>query len=342
MCTGIRLKSKNGAIVYARTLEFGKETDSNIIVIPRNYEYSGTNKQGESKGLQWRSKYAVIGANMLHINDIVDGVNEKGLAGGLFYFPGFAEYQKVSHHEEAHSIAPWELMTWILTNFESVDDVRAVLPTIKVADIVFDLWNIVPPIHAIIHDKKGNSLVIEYRKGELTMHDNQWGVITNAPSFDWHRINLSNYINLTPINVEPIRYNNMILSPLGEGSGMLGLPGDFTPPSRFVRAVAFSQAAMDLSTEDEARKTAFHILNLFTITRGLVREEQGENSYYDYTQWTSASDLKNSRYYWHTYENRQIKMVDLMQMNLNAEKIVTVPMHTEEIILDVSKEKNIF
>ncbi len=334
MCTGIRLKAENKSIIYARTLEFGQETASNIIMIPREYEL----KSEASQGLSWRSRYAVVGANMLNITGVVDGVNEKGLAGGLFYFPGYAAYQKISADEMAQSIAPWELLTWILTTCETVDQVRTALPKIKVAEIVFKEWSIVPPIHAIVHEAQGKSLMIEYIAGELVMRDNPLGVITNSPSFDWHMINMSNYINLSATNAAALKSNGLSFAPLGQGSGMLGLPGDFTPPSRFIRAAFFSQSAQDIKTEHEACKTAFRLLDLFNISVGLVRETQEGKNYYDYTQWTSAADLSNKRYYWHTYDNRQVQMVDLMQMNITGKETTIIKMHYDEIKYDHSKE----
>ena len=156
MCTGIGIKAKNGSMVYARTMEFGQEMDSNILMIPRNYAFQGTAPSGAPGGLAWKSNYAVVGANALGQVAIIDGVNEKGLAGGLFYFTGYAKYQEVTSHEVAKSLVPWELMTWILTSFATVQEVRDALPTIKVSNAVFGQWGIVPPVHAIVHDAQGN------------------------------------------------------------------------------------------------------------------------------------------------------------------------------------------
>ena len=116
---------------------------------------------------------------------------------------------------------------------------------------------------------------------------------------------------------------------------MLGLPGDFTPPSRFVRAVAFSQSVFQSKTGDDAVLEAFHVLNQFDIPKGAAREHEKDehgNILADYTLWTSASDLKAKRFYFRTYENSQIRMVDLMKMNLDAKDIVTISMKGEEVI----------
>lgn len=324
MCTGIRLIAKNGSVVYARTLEFGQPIQSSIVFIPRNVPFTGTTMRKDVKGLQWKTRYAVVGANAAGEMGIIDGVNERGLAGGLFYLPGYACYQNVADDELNISLAPWELMTWLLTTCASVEDVKKALPTMRVANVVFGSWGIIPPVHAIIHDESGQSLVIEYTEGVLHMYDNPLGVITNAPTFDWHITNLKNYGNLSSLNSVPRDLRGVSLDPFGQGSGMFGLPGDFTPPSRFVRAVAFSQTVTQLKDEDQARDTAFHILNLFDIPVGVVCSQQEGQIHCDYTQWTSAVDLRNKKYYFHTYGNRNVQMVDLMKQDLESNKPAVV------------------
>jgi choloylglycine hydrolase len=128
------------------------------------------------------------------------------------------------------------------------------------------------------------------------------------------------------------------ISSLGQGSGMLGLPGDFTPPSRFVRAVAFSQSALPVETAQEGVLQAFHILNQFDIPKGAARATENGKTWADFTMWTSASDLKNHRYYFHTFESRQIRMIDLNKMDLNAKQIKTFPMDQQEVIEDLSNK----
>lgn len=334
MCTGIRLIAQNNRVIYARTLEFGENLRSNIVIIPRNYACIGRTPLENTPGLTWKSKYAVAGANALDLIEIVDGINEKGLAGGLFYFPGYADYQDVSHNELSHSIAPWQLMTWILTNFSSVSEVKAALQAIKISKTVFDEWGFVLPIHAIVHDPSGQSLVIEYTAGKHTTFDNPVGVFTNAPSFGWHMTNLNNYSALSAFNTPSITLGTTLLAPLGQGSGMFGLPGDFTSPSRFVRAVAFSKTVCASATEHEARQAAFHILNLFNIPLGIVRQKENNKIHYEYTQWTSASDLHNKRYYFHTYDNRQVRMIDLLQVNLNTQAPYVIAMESKEHEVD--------
>lgn len=333
MCTGIRLKAKNNGVAYGRTLEFGKEVHSKIIVIPRNTAFKGTSCSGAGTGLAWKSTYAVVGANALDIVGVIDGVNEQGLAGGLFYFSGYAQYQDATPEQSTHAIASWEMLTWILTNFSTVKEVRAQLSTIRVVNAIFDAWGIVIPVHVIVHDATGASLVIEYVQGVLHMYDNPLGVITNAPTFDWHLTNLENYIILTNQNSGSRNIGSLTLAPLGQGSGMLGLPGDFTSPSRFIRAVAYSQSVVQPDDEQHARDTIVHILDLFSIPIGVIKEQDESDVLYDYTQWTSVCDLTNKRYYFHTYANRQLYSVDLRAV-ASCDKPMMFPMDYEPVIID--------
>ncbi len=207
-CTGLFLKSLHDGYVYARTLEFGQDLQSQILFTPRNYTFTSPTPAGTQDGLTWNSKYAVIGANAFGFAYFVDGVNEKGLAGGLFYFPRFAQYQDVPPEQYNKSLPMWELLSWILTNFSTVQEIKNELPNIYVSNTAVPGKQDIPPAHLIVHDTLGNSLVIEYVKGKLFLHDNPLGVITNSPNFDWHITNLRNYINLSPINAKDIGIHN--------------------------------------------------------------------------------------------------------------------------------------
>lgn len=228
------------------------------------------------------------------------------------------------------SIASWQVLTWILTTCSTIQEVKEKLPTIKVSKAA--IFGAIQPVHYIIHDPQGRSLVIEYTKEKLALYDNPLGVITNSPGFDWHSTNLRNYVNLSAVNVPKIKLSNISLIPFGQGSGMLGLPGDFTPPSRFVRAVAFSESAFTPSTSPEALTTAFHILNLFDIPKGVVRTANKQS---DSTQWTSAVNLTKKQYHFHTYDNRQIFMVNLNQLQNHTDKL-TIAMQHEPVIIDLT------
>lgn len=338
-CTGIRLMAEDGTVVYARTLEFNVDLDSDVIMVPRDYARSGTTPEGEN-GLRWTSKYASVGANGVGLPFLFDGLNEKGLAAGTFYFPTTAGYMTYTAAEASKTIAPWEVGSWILENFATVEEVKQNIGSIVVAPVVFKNWGFVPPAHYVVHDASGKSIVIEYVEGKLHVYDNVIGVFTNSPAFDWQMTNLRNYLNFSLVNAPPVEVGGVKLTGFGQGTGMLGMPGDFTPPSRFVRAVAYSTSVLPSRTGGEAVLQAFHILNNFDIPAGSSREEHKDahgNIIADHTIWTSASDLKAKRFYFRTYDNSQIRSVDLMKMPLDAKTITSISMKGPEIIKSLNR-----
>lgn len=333
-CTGIRLTAEDGTVVYARTLEFNIDLDSNVIMVPRGYARSGTTPDGEN-GLKWTSRYASIGANGVGLPFLFDGVNEKGLAAGMFYFPTTAGYMRYKVAEASKTIAPWEVGSWILENFATVEEVKQKIGGVAVAAVVFKQWGFVPPAHYVVHDASGKSIVIEYVEGKLHVYDNVIGVMTNSPAFDWHMSNLRNYLNFSLTDAPAVEVGGLKLTGFGQGTGMLGMPGDFTPPSRFVRAVAYSTAVLPSKTGEEAVLQAFHILNNFDIPKGSSRELQETahgNIMADHTIWISVSDLRAKRFYFRTYENSQIRSVDLMKMPVDSKNITSISMKGPEII----------
>lgn len=316
-CTGIFLKAVNNTNVYARTLEFGIDLESQVLFIPKNTNFTALAPSNKD-GLTWNSKYDVLGVNVFDKPHLLDGFNEEGLAGGLFYFPGFAEYQTVSPQEYSKSLPMWQLLTWILTNFKNTTEVKSALKNIFVTNVELPKFGKVPA-HLIIHDESGQSIVIEYVNGKLNIHNNPIGVITNSPNFEWHLINLNNYINLNALNSTKQDLNGIKLSQLGQGSGMLGLPGDSTPPSRFVRATMFSKFIQQASNEKENVKNAFHILNNFDIPKGFIREKDnnGNEKVSDFTAWTSVTDLSNRTFYLRTYDNIEVKKFKMEDFKTN-------------------------
>ena len=333
-CTGAKLTAVDNSVVRGRTLEFAQKLNSDAIVIPRNYKYIGVTPL-KPLGLKWTTRYAVAGANFCGEPYVMDGVNEQGLSGGVFYFPGFAGYQPFDKLTANRAMAPWQLLTWILTSFKNVKEVRDALPEIAVCDVIFPQWKATMPLHYIVTDVKGRSIVIEYVAGKLNIHDNPSGVLTNSPNFQWHLTNLNNYIKMSPQGKLERSVNSLKLSPLGQGTGMLGLPGDFTPPSRFIRVFFFAASSLPLKNSEAAVFHLFHILNNFDIPVGSVRSKENKVSAFDRTEWTAVCDLKNRYFYYRTETNSRIRVLKLMQCNLDAKKIMKLKM------ADFEKPENI-
>jgi choloylglycine hydrolase len=340
-CTGISLKAGDGAAIRGRTLEFGFPMQSKVLVVPAGKEMSGTLPDG-GKGLIYTTRYAVIGANALGLPVILDGINDQGLSVGLFYFPGYAKYADATKENASHALAPQEFGIWALANFATVDEVRAAVKDIVLvptpAPGLGSPQGAVAGAHFFLQDRSGKSIVVEPVEGTLKVHDAPLGVMTNAPTYDWHMTNLAAYINLSVKDIDSAKVGPVTLAAFGSGAGMLGLPGDFTPPSRFVRAVAFSQSAAPNATAGDAVFSAFHILNQFDIPEGSVVNSAIGKPVDEITEWTSVADLKNLRWYFRTHTDQSIRMVDL-KAALAAAKggVATIEMEqSKQPIADVS------
>lgn len=319
-CTSLLLQTKDGGNIYGRTMEFGFELESEGVFVPRGYAMNGAGVPGKP-GMKWTSKYAVIGMNAFGAELLVDGINEKGLTGGILYFAPIADYSDPKDVPSSEMLTPWEFISWALMNFETVDEVKEAIGGIKVVTAVLPQLKIVPPFHYVLHDANGNSIVVEPVDGELKVHDNPVGVMTNNPAFPWHMTNLQNYVNLNPMNAPDNKIRGYTIQGSGQGTGWLGLPGDPTSPSRFIRALAYSMTVNTLPSGIESVRLVEHIMNNFDIPIGWVQNKSGKE--FDYTQWTAIADIKNRVYYVKTYTNQRLKHIDFDSFDLDAKKAQT-------------------
>jgi len=335
-CTGIIQKAENGDWVYSRTMEFGVDMMSfDLFFIPRGLYYDPPSWLKQPSAA-WTTKYAYVGFGPFGLPSLVDGLNEKGLAAGAFFFPGWAQYQKVDSKEQSKAVSNIDFVSWVLGNFSTVAEAREALKNTKVVGIVFEPWKMVPPIHYIVTDKTGDRIVVEYVDGNQRIYDAPIGTITNAPTYDWHSLNARNYIGLKALNNPSIAINGKQLAQFSQGSGAIGLPGDFTSPSRFIRASFLNQVVLAKKDGQEQVERAFKILNQFDIPKGAVRAMDKGKEKYEETQWTSASDLSNSRYYFHTNTSRMIRFIDLKSLDLDAKEIKSISVDTPETFVDIT------
>ncbi len=324
-CTGIKLKTKDGKTVSGRTLEFGIEVSTSLVAVPQNYQFVGNTDNGN--GLKYKTKYSMTGIITFSDMNIADGMNSAGLSCGAFYFPNFAEYTALTKENQSKALSPLDFNNWVLAQFATVEEVKTAIENeeIVIVPTVLEGWGATaPPFHYVVYDKSGKSIVIEPIKGKLVVYDNPIGVMTNAPTFDWHMINLRNYTNLKTENAGSMTIEGITFKQLGQGSGMNGIPGDFTPPSRFVRATAFIVTALPAETTFDAIKDVFHILNNFDIPKGFSREVVKGKIYADYTQLTCARDPQTLKYYYKTYDNQTVKEFDLSSFNGNTKEILII------------------
>lgn len=312
-CTGVGITAQDGSVVVGRTLEFGMPLESSIIVFPAGTHFQGQAPQG--KGMAFTSKYGFVGANGFDQNDcVLDGLNEKGLAVGIFYFPGYAGYAEATPENISKGIAPTQFATWLLASFASVAEVQAALDQVALLPVVLPALKAVPGVHVKIEDAAGNCLVIEPIGGKLLAYDNPTRVLTNAPTFPWHLTHLNLFLNQSANYPANRTVNGHTFSPFGMGGGMVGLPGDATPPSRFVRMFIYSQNLPTQPNSSAAVSAAFHLLNNFDIPYGSNHAPAGTaESASDFTTWTSVADLAKLQYHWKTFGEPTVKMVDLTQ-----------------------------
>ena len=322
-CTGLKLTAKDGKTVHGRTLEFGNPIELSLTYIPKGASFTGKTNNGD--GLKYQAKYSALGAIAFDDISILDGINEKGLSVGTFYFPTFAKYTDLTPENQSKALSPINFPNWILTQFESVDEVKNALSGVVITPLINKAWgNEPPPFHYIVYEKSGKSLVIEPINGKLVAYNNPLGVLTNSPGFDWHIINLRNYIHLSPENASAVKLDNIDFLPLGQGTGLLGLPGDFSPPSRFVRASVFSGTAVIPANAEEGVEQVFHLLNQFDIPKGAVEEDNKGQKHYDTTQITCVRDPHALKFYFKSYEDQSIKVADLTQISGDQIKKVKI------------------
>ena len=330
-CTDFQIISSDNSVINGRSMEFGPETNSNLIVHARGERLS-SRAPTKQDAIKWTSKYGFVGLDIFGVNTTVDGLNEKGLSVGVLWFPG-GMYNKVSS-DSKNVIEILDVAGWLLGNFASVDEVRSAVRNVTVWGDFNPAVKMVPPVHFAVHDATGKNLVIEFVNGETKIYDNPNGVLTNSPPFDWHMTNLRNYLYLRSQNVNPLTFGRLVLEPTGEGTGMLGIPGDWTPPSRFVRATAFVHYAKKPINSKEGVNLAQHILNTVDIPKGDITDN-GKTA--DYTQWAVVKDLKNKIFYFRSYDSLTLKSVDLKKINFNSQKKRSIPI-AESSFIDVTNK----
>lgn len=325
-CTGITLKAGDGSCVLARTIEWsGSKLINEYVIVPRGYSYTSYTPTGQN-GLSFSAKHGFVGVAIMDSNFVVEGLNELGLSAGLFYFPGYGEYPAYNSANNDRTIADMQLVSWILSQFSTVEQVREALSSVDPVSVAGS-----STVHWRVADSSGAQIVIEYIDGECKIYDNNVGVLSNSPSFDWQVTNLNNYVNLFAGGASAREYDNdVVLRPFGAGSGLLGLPGDMTPPSRFVRAFFLSSSAPIVETGEQTVLQAFQLLNSFDIPMGLLHEGQNEAGIPSSTQWVASYDITNCVFYYRTMYNSAIRSIDLRLIDFEKAKFFSSPLDISE------------
>ena len=320
MCTAATYKTKD--FYFGRTLDYEISYGDQVVITPRNYVFD------LREGGQLKSHYAMIGMACVMENYPLyyDAVNEKGLGIAGLNFVGNASYKKPVEGKD--NITQFELIPWILGKCATVKEARQLLKYMTLIDTPFLPDLPVAQLHWIIADKE-ECITLESLEEGMKIYDNPVGVLTNNPSFDKQMFALNNYMYLSPKSPENKFSKELDLSLYSRGMGAIGLPGDLSSQSRFIR-VAYTKLN-SFSKEDEKSSISqfFHILGSVDQQRGCC--DLGDDKF-EITIYTSCCNVNKGIYYYTTYDNHQITAVDMHKENLDSNVLIRYPLIKEEQI----------
>ena len=309
MCTCINFKNKD--VYFGRNLDLEYSFGEKVVITPRNYEFN------LKKDKTFKTKYAMIGMATVIDNYplYAEACNEKGLSIAGLYFPGNAYYSKAK--EGKINLTPFEFIPWLLGTYQSIAEVRELINNLNLINISFKENLPLAPLHWMISDSR-ECIVIEQMIDGLKIYDNPIGVLTNNPPFYYHQLNLNNYMHLMPNNAQNNFSNSLDLRTYGQGMGAIGLPGDNSPASRFVRA-AFNKLNSVSENKEESNVTQFfHILDSVSMVKGSTITNEGK---YDITTYSCCINTSKGIYYYKTYDNNQITAITMNDENKNSSNL---------------------
>ena len=314
MCTAATYRTKDH--YFGRTLDYEFSYQETVTITPRNYPFR-FRKLGDLT-----HHYALIGmATVAEDYPLYyEATNEKGLSMAGLNFPGNADYKPEAAGKD--NVAPFEFIPWILGQCADLSEARKLLARMNLVNINFSEQFPLSPLHWMISDREG-SITVEAVKEGLRVYENPVGILTNNPPFDFQMHNLSNYMGLSREKQENRFAPGLNLEAYSRGMGAMGLPGDLSSASRFVKAAFTKMNSLSGDTESESISQFFHILGSVAQQRGCVHMGNGE---YEITIYTSCCNTDKGIYYYTTYENSQISGVDMHRENLDGELLISYPL----------------
>ena len=320
MCTAATYKTKD--FYFGRTLDYEFSYGDEVTITPRNYPFHFREK-GDIK-----SHYAIVG--MAHVIDnyplYYDAINEKGLGIAGLNFVGNAFYREKIEGKD--NIAQFELIPWILSQCTTVKEAKELINKINLLNVSFNENLPLAQLHWIISDNT-ESITVESVKEGIKVYENPVGVLTNNPTFDKQLFNLNNYMHLRTDSPENTFALNLSLDKYSRGMGAIGLPGDLSSQSRFVRVAFTKMNSISKESEKESVSQFFHILNSVDQQRGCCKLDDDK---YEITIYTSCCNTNKGIYYYTTYDNHQITAIDMHKENLDSDELVKYPLILEEQI----------
>lgn len=320
MCTAATLKTKD--FYFGRNLDYDFSYGEQVVILPRNYPLSFRHERNA------RNNYAIIGMACV-IEDyplFYDGMNEKGLAIAGLNFVGNAVYKKVTSGKT--NIAQFEFIPYILRNYSSVKEVREALKNLVITNTPFNEQFPPSQLHYIIGDKD-ETIVVEPMRDGIKVYNNPVGVLTNNPPFDKQLFNLNNYMHLSEKDPSNTAFSNVHLGTYSRGMGAIGLPGDLSSMSRFVK-VAFTRNHSICKEDEESSVTQFfHILHSVEQQKGCCEVKPNE---YEITIYSSCMNTRKGIYYYTTYDNNQINSINMNKVDLNGSSLYKYPLASKQNI----------
>ena len=310
MCTCITYL--NNDFYFGRNLDLDCSFGETVTITPRSFPFIFRKAERQDH------HYAMIG--MASANDsfplYAEAVNEKGLAMAGLNFPGNAFYQQPDG--KGLEIASFEVIAWLLGKCASVTEAEEYLNEMKIVDLAFSDQMPPAPLHWMLADRE-RCLVLEAVRDGLKIYENPFGVLTNNPPFEYHRMNMNNYMNLTAESPQNRFSDRLDLKPYAQGMGALGLPGDASSASRFVRAVFLKWNSVAPEEEKANISQFFHILDSVAMVRGSVVTEQGT---YDITTYSCCANTRTGVYYYKTYDDSRVRAVDMHETDLDGNVLI--------------------
>ena len=320
MCTAITYKTKD--FYFGRTLDYEISYGDEVTITPRNYEFNFIHKQNI------KNHYAIIG--MAYVTEnyplYYEAVNEKGLGIAGLNFVGNAQYNKKIKGKD--NITQFEFIPWILSQSTTVKEAKKLIEKINFLDEPFSTNLPLAQLHWIISDSI-ESITVEAVKDGIKIYDNPVGVLTNNPTFDKQMFELNNYMNLSTKSPKNTFAKSLNLEKYSRGMGAIGLPGDLSSQSRFIRAAFVKMNSVSKEEEKESVSQFFHILNSVEQQRGCCELDDG---IFEITIYTSCCNASKGIYYYTTYDNHQITAIDMHKENLNSENLIRYPLIKDEQI----------
>lgn len=320
MCTAVTYQ--NGDHYFGRTLDYDISYSEEAVFTPRRFPLPF-----RSMGVQ-KAHYAILGMACVQEGYPLyfDGFNEKGLAMAGLNFVGSAHYKELMPDRE--NVASFEFIPWILSQCASVQEAKQRIERINLTNIPFS--DQLPPagLHWILADRN-EAITVESVEEGIRIYPNPVGVLTNEPPFDEQLFQLNNYMHLSSRQPRNLFSEKLDLRPYSRGMGALGLPGDLSSQSRFVRAAFVKMNSVSGKSEAESISQFFHILGSVDQVRGCCEVEPGK---FEITMYASCCNTDKGIYYYTTYGNRQISAVNMQQESLDGNALVCYPLIREEQI----------